>query len=489
MSNSLTIALILLLYFAVLMLVSFFTSRKADNDTFFRASRRSPWMVVAFGMIGASISGISFVSVPGMVQQQGFTYLQMCIGFFVGYVVIAQLLLPLYYRRNYTSIYTFLDERFGATTHRTGTVVFLIGKLISAATRLYLVCLVLHHLIFKAWGIPFVLTALCVVLLVWLYTHSGGIRTIVWTDAIQTLCLLTALIWMFTHVLNSLDMNIEQFWEQITQRGYTRCFIWEDWNSPQHFIKQFLSGAFITIVMTGLDQDTMQKNLTCRNLNEAKKNMYSYGITFLPVNFLFLLLGAALLLWAEMNTLTIPTEGDQLLLKMVTSGGLGRGILIYFAIGIVAAAFSSADSAMTALTTGVCVDLLNIQHSDSTKAIKLRRYTHAAVAMSVFLFICLLSLSTSGTLLDTLYMLVSYTYGPLLGLYAFGICTKLQIKETLTPYICITSPILCAILSFLLEKYLHYQMGYELLLLNGFLTFLALTLSKPEQHTKGTSCS
>lgn len=477
MSNSLSIALLLLLYFAVLMLVSFFTSKKADNDTFFRARRRSPWMIVAFGMIGASISGVTVVSVPGMVQYQGFTYLQMCMGFFLGYVLIAHLLLPLYYRRNYTSIYTFLEERFGTTSHRAGTVVFLIGKLISAATRLYLACLILHHLICKDWGIPFVLTALSVVLLVWLYTHSGGIRTIVWTDALQTLCLLIALGGMFCQVLHNLDMNLGQFMSNITQRGYTQWFVWEDWLSPQHFLKQFLSGAFITIVMTGLDQDTMQKNLTCRNLRAAQKNMYSYGITFLPINFLFLLLGAALLLWAEMNVLTVPQQGDQLLLTMVTSGGLGRGILFCFALGIVAAAFSSADSAMTALTTGVCVDLLNIQQADPTKAIKIRRYTHAAVAFTIFLSICLLSCSTSGTLLDTLYTLVSYTYGPLLGLYTFGLCTKRQINDKLTPYICITAPILCAVISFLLYHYLHYQMGYELLLLNGILTIIALSLS------------
>ena len=267
MSDSLSILLLLLLYFAVLILVSIFTGRKADNDAFFRAGRRSPWMIVAFGMIGTSISGVSFVSVPGMVQQQGFTYLQMCMGFFLGYIVIAHLLLPLYYRRNYTSIYTFLNERFGSHTHRTGTLVFLVGKLISAATRLYLVCLVLHHLIFQQWGIPFVLTALLMVFLVWIYTHSGGIRTIVWTDAIQTLCLLIALGWMFTQVLDNLDMNMAQFWNHIDQHGYTKCFVWDDWRSPQHFLKLFFSGAFITIVMTGLDQDTMQKNLTCRNLH------------------------------------------------------------------------------------------------------------------------------------------------------------------------------------------------------------------------------
>jgi len=478
MSDSLSILLLLLLYFAVLILVSIFTGRKADNDAFFRAGRRSPWMIVAFGMIGTSISGVSFVSVPGMVQQQGFTYLQMCMGFFLGYIVIAHLLLPLYYRRNYTSIYTFLNERFGLHTHRTGTLVFLVGKLISAATRLYLVCLVLHHLIFQQWGIPFVLTALLMVFLVWIYTHSGGIRTIVWTDAIQTLCLLIALGWMFTQVLDNLDMNMAQFWNHIDQHGYTKCFVWDDWRSSQHFLKLFFSGACITIVMTGLDQDTMQKNLTCRNLHEAQKNMYSYGITFLPINLLFLLLGAALLVYAEINSVAIPSEGDQLLLTMVTSAGLGRGILFCFALCIVAAAFSSADSAMTALTTGVYVDLLNIQCKDRTKAIKIRRYIHAAVALVMFASIYLLSLSTSGTLLDTLYTLVSYTYGPLLGLYAFGLFTKRQVNDTLAPYICITAPILCAISSFLLNHYLHYQMGYELLLLNGILTFIGLTLCK-----------
>lgn len=478
MSQNLSILLLLSLYFALLLLVSLFTSKRADNDTFFRAQRNSPWMVVAFGMIGASISGVSFVSVPGMVHQQGFTYLQMCMGFFLGYMVIAHLLLPLYYRRNYTSIYTFLEERLGTHAHYTGTSFFLIGKLLGASARLYLVCWVLHFLVFQAWGIPFIFTAGVVVCLVWIYTHSGGIRTIVWTDALQTLCLLLTLCWMLILVIKHLDMSGIQFWDAITQRGYTKCFVWNDWDSPQLFWKQFLSGMLVTIVMTGLDQDTMQKNLTCRSLQEAQKNMYSYGITFLPINFLFLLLGAALLLWMEMQGQTCPAEGDHLLLTSVISGGLGRGVLFCFALGIVAAAFSSADSAMTALTTGVCVDLLHVQNKSSKKATNIRRFVHIGVAFAIFLCVMLISCLTSGTLLDTLYTLVGYTYGPLLGLYAFGLFTRHSTHDAYTPYVCIFSPVFCALLAWLLQHYFHYKMGYELLMLNGLVTFLGLYLFK-----------
>lgn len=482
MTQSVSVLLLLVLYFALLLLVSFFTGRHADNDAFFRAGRRSPWPVVAFGMIGASISGVSFVSVPGMVQQQGFTYLQMCMGFFLGYVLIAHILLPLYYQRNYTSIYTFLKQRFGPRAHHTGTVFFLIGKLLGASVRLFLVCWVIHHLVFQQWALPFAFTALLIVFLVWLYTHAGGIRTIVWTDALQTLCLLAALGWMLWMVLDNLNMDVGHFWQTITEKDYTRAFVWNDWASPQLFWKQFLSGVFITIVMTGLDQDTMQKNLTCRNLREAQKNMYAYGITFLPINFLFLLLGAALLLWGENHGVTTSAAGDQLMLNAVTSGGLGRGVLLCFALGIVAAAFSSADSAMTALTTGLCVDLLNVQQMESAKAQRIRRLVHAGVAIALFLCILLLSCSSSGTLLDTLYTLVSYTYGPLLGLYAFGLFTKRTTNDAYTPYICFLAPVLCAVFSFLMKQYGHYHMGYELLMLNGFLTFLGLALSKHPSH-------
>ena len=478
MTQSQSILLLLLLYFAVLLIVSFFTGRRANNDTFFFAGRRSPWMVVAFGMIGASISGVSFVSVPGMVHQQGFTYLQMCMGFFFGYLFIAHLLLPLYYQRNYTSIYTFLLERFGPRAHHTGTMFFLLGKLLGASARIYLVCLVLHHLVFQAFEFPFWLTALLLVFLIWLYTHAGGIRTIVWTDAVQTLCLLVALAWMLWLVVHALNMDFNQFWNAISLRNYTHCFVWDDGASPLLFWKQFFSGVFVTIVMTGLDQDTMQKNLTCRSLREAQKNMYAYGITFLPINFLFLLLGAALLLWCESNAFSIPAEGDQLLLSIVTSGGLGRGVLMCFALGIVAAAFSSADSAMTALTTGVCVDILKVEQVASTKAIRMRRWVHVSVALAIFSCILLLSCATSGTLLHTLYTLVGYTYGPLLGLYTYGLFTKHHVHDAYTPYVCIAAPILCAVFSYLMEHYMHYHMGYELLMLNGLLTFCGLYICK-----------
>ena len=352
--NGLYILLILAAYFALLLLVARLTSTRPDNDAFFRGNRRSPWPLVAFGMIGASLSGVTFVSVPGMVKSIDMTYLQTCMGFFAGYLVIAHVLLPLYYRLRLTSIYTYLGNRLGRQAYRTGASFFLLSKLLGASLRLYLVCLILQEFIFDAYGIPFAVTATTIVGLIWLYTHRCGIRTIVWTDTLQTFFLLLTLVLIVVAVASTLRLDARGLWDAVTTDTHSRVFVFDDWISKQNFFKQFFSGVFITIVMTGLDQDMMQKNLTCRNLKEARKNMYCYGFSFLPVNFLFLSLGILLLLAANRLGLPVPERGDDLLPMFAAGGYLGYGVLTCFTIGILAAAFSSADSALTALTTSVC---------------------------------------------------------------------------------------------------------------------------------------
>lgn len=485
--NGLYILLILLAYFGLLLLVARMTSRRTDNDTFFRGNRQSPWQLVAFGMIGASLSGVTFVSVPGMVTRIDMTYLQMCMGFFFGYLVIAHLLLPLYYRLNLTSIYTYLGKRLGRHSYRTGASFFLLSKLLGASLRLYLVCLILQHFIFDAYGIPFVVTAAGTVVLIWLYTHRCGIRTIVWTDTIQTLCLLLTLILMLFSVASLLQMDLGDLWRAVTTDKHSRIFVFDDWVSKQNFFKQFFSGVFVTIVMTGLDQDMMQKNLTCRNLKEAQKNMYCYGLSFLPVNFLFLSLGILLLLAATQLHLPVPARGDDLLPMFAAGGYLGYGVLVCFTIGILAAAFSSADSALTALTTSVCIDLLDIERMETAKAERRRKQVH--LLLSVIFVGCILVFKAvdSPSIIDTLYTLTSYTYGPLLGLFAFGLFTRLRPRDRMVPFIAIASPVICYLTDLVVSLYTNYSFGYELLMVNGLLTFAGLALSSI--YTKNTNLS
>ena len=447
---------IVLAYFAILFAISRLTSRKADNNTFYRANRRAPWYMVAFGMIGASISGVTFVSVPGMVLTSQMTYLQMCLGFIVGYLVIAFVLLPLYYRLNLTSIYTYLGQRLGARSYKTGASFFLLSKMTGAAVRFYVVCIILQQFVFDPAGIPFTLNVVMMVLLIWLYTRRGGIGTLVFTDTFQTLCLFTALIMIILAVISNLHLSVGEAVNAVAASEMSRVFVFDDWVSPHNFWKQFLSGAFIAIVMTGLDQDMMQKNLTCKSLRDAQKDMCTYGVAFVPANMLFLALGVLL-------TMVLGTDlkGDALLTTYL------------FIIGIVAASFSSADSALTSLTTSFCVDLRQQPDNES-----LRKKTHIVMCLFFVLFILLFRQINSTSLIDAIYILASYTYGPLLGLFVFGLFTHQQPKDRLVPYICVISPLLCYGLDVLAQHLWHYHFGYELLMFNGLLTFLGLWLTK-----------
>lgn len=475
----------LLAYFFILLVISRHSSTQGaqGNNAFFRAGRQSPWWMVAFGMIGASISGVTFISVPGWAANTGMTYLQMCLGFIVGYVVVAIVLLPLYYRLKLTSIYAYLGTRFGKRTHRTGALFFVLSKLTGAAARLYLVCVVLAQFVTTPLlgdGIvPFALTACAVLLLIWLYTHQSGIQTVVRTDALQTACLLLAAVGIVVAAMHTMQLNWQGAITTIAESPMCRMWEW-DVTSKQAFWRQFLSGVFIVVVMTGLDQDMMQKNLTCRNLREAQKDMCCYGLAFLPVNALFLGMGILLYSLCAQQGITPPATGDELLPWLVSSGTLGQWVIIPFTIGIVAAAFSSADSAMTALTTTICVDLLGIseENEQQTRAEKLRRLVHIIVAVAFALCILVFKVVGNDNILNAIYVMASYTYGPLLGLYAFGLFTKRRINDRFTPYICLAAPLICGLLDHYAPLWWGYSFGYELLMLNGLLTFGALWVNK-----------
>jgi Na+/proline symporter len=464
-----------LAYFCILLLFSLFTSKKADNDTFYRANRRSPWYMVAFGMVGASISGVTFVSVPGMVLATQMTYAQTCIGFILGYFLVGFILLPVYYRLNLTTIYTYLKQRLGPRSYKTGAAFFFISKITGAAVRFYVVCIILQRFLLDGYGVPFPVTVVVMVLLIWLYSRRGGIKTLVWTDTFQTLCMFTALILIIFQVIHLLGMNVGQAIDAIAQSSYSRMFVFDDWISKQNFWKQFLSGAFIVVVMTGLDQDMMQKNLTCKTLRDAQKDMCSYGFAFLPANLLFMGLGVLLTLLAQRQGIALPEQGDELLPMFAATGRLGEVVVVLFTVGIVAASFSSADSALTALTTSFCVDLCERRDDE-----RFRKLSHLGIATVFVLFILVFKALNSTSVIDAIYILCSYTYGPLLGLFAFGLLTRRSTNDRVVPFIAVASPIVCYLLNIFVARATGYEFGYELLMLNGALTFAGLYLSRPK---------
>lgn len=463
----------ILAYFCILLLISRATGHKADNEAFFRANGRSPWYLVAFGMIGASISGVTFVSVPGMVMAGDMTYMQTCLGFILGYFAVAFLLLPVYYRLRLTTIYAYLRGRLGRRSYKTGAGFFLLSKMTGAAVRFYVVCIILQQFVLDAYGIPFPVTVTVLVALIWLYTRRGGIRTLVLTDTFQTLCMLLALVLIIYKAVDALGMTLPEAARAIAADSHSRIFVFDDWMPKQNFWKQFLSGIFIVIVMTGLDQDMMQKNLTCKTLHEAQKDMCTYGFAFVPANLLFLSLGVLLMMYFTRTGQPLPALPDDLMLQAVAGGQLGTWVVILFTIGIVAACFSSADSALTALTTTFCVDICNREKDE-----RLRRKAHLGVSVVFVLFILVFRLVNSTSLIDAIYTIVSYTYGPLLGLFSFGLLTKRSVNDRVIPYVAVASPVICFALDTIVSKTTGYQFGYELLMLNGLITFSGCWLSR-----------
>ncbi len=473
-----TVIVIMAVYFGLLLIISHLTSRNQDNNAFFRGNRQSPWWLVAFGMIGTSISGVSVVSVPGMVRDMNMSYLQMCLGFVPGYLLVAYVLLPVYYKLRLTSIYDYLNTRFGRTSHKTGASFFLISKLCGAAARLFMACLVLQKFVFDPFGIPFEVTAISTLVLTWAYTQKSGVKTLVWTDALQTLALITAVVTILVTVSSAMDLDFMGIVNFVSNSPHGRIFVFDDWRSGQFFWKEFVAGIFIVIVMTGLDQDMMQKNLSCKNLRDAQKDMTAYGLAFLPMNLLFLSLGVLLYGFCAQNGIATPEKTDDLLPMLASGGYLGTIVPIMFIIGIIAAAFSSADSALTALTTSFCIDILGVESgkSDDRSAVKARRYVHAGVTAVFILFILAFKALNSTSVIDAVYIMASYTYGPLLGLFAFGMFTKRNPWDKFVPWIAVASPLICYAAEALMSKFTSYHFGYELLLLNGGLTFFGLYL-------------
>jgi len=468
---------IILLYFAFLLFIGWRTGRKADSESFFIGNRKSPWFIVAIGMLGTSLSGVTFISVPGWVLDSQFSYMQMVFGYLAGYAVIAEILLPLYYRLRLTSIYTYLSTRFGYWSYKTGASFFLLSRTIGASFRLFLVAMVLQVTVFNAWNVPFVATVAITLALIWLYTFKGGIKTIIWTDTLQTVFMLTAVILTVIYISRSMDMNAGSIIEAVSNNRLSRIFFFDDFNDKRHFVKQFLGGMFITIVMTGLDQDMMQKNLSCRNLKDARKNVYTYSLAFVPVNFIFLVLGVLLVIFASYAGLSLPDQADKLFPMVVNSGKLASIVTIFFILGLIAAAYSSADSALTALTTSFTVDILGRGKEKEPVLKKIRFSVHIMFTVILMFVILIFRMINDQSVIDALFTVAGYTYGPLLGMYSFGLFTKWEIHDRLMPWVAIASPLVCVILDTFSETlFAGYKFGFELLVVNGLITFLGMMI-------------
>lgn len=473
------------LYFIVLITISLLVGRKGDSATFFRGNRSSPWYLVAFGMIGASLSGVTFISVPGAVEQGSMGYFQVVLGYIIGYLVIGTVLLPLYYRMNLTSIYTYLHDRYGAAAQYTGSSFFILSRIVGASFRLYLVAGVLQEFVFDEMGISFWQTVSITVLLIWLYTFKSGIKTIVWTDTLQTFFMLVAVGVAIYFVSDSLQLHgISDTVSYISNSELSQIFFFDDWKSPSYFWKQFLSGAFIAIVMTGLDQDMMQKNLTCRSLKDSQKNMFWFTIVLTVVNLIFLGLGVLLTAFAKAEH--IQATKDQLFPYIALDSNLGIGLGLVFILGLVAAAYSSADSALTSLTTSFSVDLLHLEDRYSEKKQKtVRKLIH--VGFSLILIAVIVGfkyLINDDSVILKLFVFAGYTYGPLLGLFAFGILTRLNTPKWAPPVVSILSPFLAFMISYYSEVLLGFEFGFFILILNGCITFLGLLISSLFKRTE-----
>ena len=468
---------IIVAYFIILISISHFTSKNANNESFFLGNRKSPWYIVAFGMISASLSGVTFISVPGWVVNSNFSYMQMVLGYLVGYAVIANVLMPMYYRLNLTSIYTYLGQRFGNYSYKTGSSFFLLSRIIGASFRLFLVANVLQITVFNTMNIPFWITVVLTVLLIWLYTFKGGIKTIIWTDSLQTIFMLVAVVVTIVLISKQLDLDFKGIINTVIDSKHSKLFYFDDFKEANHFFKQFFAGAFIAIVMTGLDQDMMQKNLSCKNIHEAKKNMYWLSFALVPVNLMFMSLGVLLVVFANKSGIAIPERTDDLFPIIATQGYLSPVVAIFFIIGLVAAAYSSADSALTALTTSFTVDILNPKNKSEKELRTIRKKVHIGVSAVLVMVILLFNAINNESVISAIFKVAGYTYGPLLGMYAFGLFTKYKIKDKLVPLVAIASPLICYFLNYYSKDFLGgYKFGFELLILNGMITFLGLLL-------------
>jgi SSS family transporter len=470
-----TIVSIVAAYFVLLIVISYLTGREDSNSAFFRANQSAPWYLVAFGMIGASLSGVTFISVPGAVESNEFGYLQVVFGYFFGYLIIAYVLLPLYYKLNLTSIYTYLEERFGRLSYKTGAVAFLISRTVGAAFRLFLVAQVLQLLIFDSFNIPFPVTVVITIALIWLYTHRGGIKTIIFTDTLQTLFMLVSVVVTLVFLASALGLSsLSDVYEYVKAEDMSKVFFFDDANDPQYFWKSFLSGIFITITMTGLDQDMMQKNLTCKNLKDAQKNMISFSVILIFVNILFLALGLLLTQYALQNGIT--AKKDNLFPTIAMLPEIGQVTSAFFILGLIAAAYSSADSALTSLTTSFCIDIIGLEKKPDDERKSIRKKVHIGFSVVLVMVIILFDLLFKDvSVIWELFKAAGYTYGPLLGLYAFGLFTKLKVKDRFVWIIAVLSPLLAYVLNlYSVDLFNGYEIGFEILIINGFIMFLGL---------------
>jgi len=478
------IIILILAYFGVLMLISFLTGKDDSNTVFFKANKSSPWYLVAFGMVGASLSGVTFISVPGWVDATQFSYLQIVMGYVVGYFVVAYVLLPVYYKLNVTSIYQYLDQRFGLVSYKTGTTFFFISRILGASFRLFLVASVLQYFVFDSWGVPFEITVILSIIMIWVYTFRAGIKTIVWTDTLQTFFMIAALFASIYYINQQLDWRFTDFITSDALKTYTKTFFFDDFLAKNYFVKSFIGGMFITICMTGLDQDMMQKNLTCKNLKEAQKNMVSFSLVLFIVTFIFMLLGALLFIYAQKFGVAIPVvdgqvKTDLLFPEVALNSNLGITVGVIFILGLIAAAYSSADSALTSLTTSFCVDFINIENKPKNHQKSIRKKVHVGMSVLLIIVIIIYRYVLQDNVISSLLQVASYTYGPLLGLFAFGIFTKYTIKDK---YVWLVA-IIAVIISYLLNNHSKewlggYVFGFELLAVNGFITFLGLLIIK-----------
>lgn len=466
------------IYFIFLFGISHLASRNTDSDGFFTGNRKSPWFLVAIAMIGSSISGVTFVSVPGMVGAKGFSYLQMVLGFFVGQLIIAFVLIPLFYKMNVVSIYQYLENRFGIRSYKTGAWFFFLSKMLGAAVRLFLVCITLQLLVFDPLHLPFALNAAITVLLVWLYTFKGGVKTLIWTDAFKTFCLVVSVVLCIYYIAADLNLNLTGMLKEINESDLSKTFFFDDINDKRFFFKQFLAGIFTMIATTGLDQDMMQRNLSCKNHKDSQKNIITSGLSQIVINGLFLMLGALLFIYAGKMSIALPESSDQLFPLIATGGYFPTVVGVLFIIGLISAAYAAAGSALTALTTSFTVDILQAKEKQGEEKLNsTRKKVHIGMAIGMALVIIIINALNNTSVIDAVYILASYTYGPILGLFTFGILTKKQVKDRYIPWVALAAPVLSYILQANSKAWFNgYEFSYELLLFNALFTCIGLTL-------------
>lgn len=477
---------IITLYFLALILISWFTSKGADTHTFFTANRQSPWYLVAFGMIGASLSGVTFISVPGNVGKIGFGYFQVVLGYLLGYWAIIGILMPLYYRLNLISIYTYLEQRFDFWSYKTGAFFFMVSRTIGSSLRLYLAATVLQLFLFDAWNIPFYVTVATTIVLIWVYTNKGGIKTIVWTDTFQTFFLISAVVIAVWQISNRLGYSFTEMVDAIEQSRYSKIFYFDDVNSPLYFWKQFLGGAFIALTMTGMDQEIMQKNLTCRTLRDAQKNMFWFSLTLVFVNLLFLALGALLYLYSEKNGIAIPVASDELFPALALNE-FSLVVGIFFILGITASSYASADSALAGLTTSFCIDFLDFKNKPEVAKKRQKLFVHIGFSLLFLIIILVFKEINNRSVIDAVLSVAGYTYGPLLGLFSFGLLTKRNVRDRLVPIVCLLSPAISYLLSVNSKAWFGgYVFSFEILIVNGLITFIGLWFisTTPDHQSK-----